>query len=228
MSAWRHPVWGRHRPELAVQRSTNNGFRSRLRAPMYPYVAPHTSKIHTLITLGIGIRTKPLDLKARKRLPYGFDSHRPLQFSLSGVSLRCPRARPSSSSSSHSLDVDTASSLFQSADRPLDQVRSQWSHPAAIGPEPSNPGRFPADFMFQLAVEESASLRSQSGALKTGRGRHRKYAPYVFTEQGIAMLSSVLTGERAVQVNMPSMTSQYRRIKTCLIVIGLTVRLPAL
>jgi hypothetical protein len=35
-----------------------------------------------------------------------------------------------------------------------------------------NPGRFPADFMFQLAVEESASLRSQSGALKTGRGKH--------------------------------------------------------
>jgi ORF6N domain-containing protein len=64
-----------------------------------------------------------------------------------------------------------------------------------------NPGRFPAVFMFQLAVEESASLRSQSGALKTGRGKHRKYAPYVFTEQGIAMLSSVLTSERAVQVN---------------------------
>ena len=64
-----------------------------------------------------------------------------------------------------------------------------------------NPGRFPADFMFQLAVEESASLRSQSGALKTGRGKHRKYAPYVFTEQGIAMLSSVLKSERAVHVN---------------------------
>jgi hypothetical protein len=68
-----------------------------------------------------------------------------------------------------------------------------------------NPSRFPADFMFQLAVEESASLRSQSGALKTGRGRHRKYAPYVFTEQGIAMLSSVLTSERAVQVNIEIM-----------------------
>jgi len=54
-----------------------------------------------------------------------------------------------------------------------------------------NPGRFPADFMFQLAVEESASLRSQSGALKTGRGKHRKYAPYVFTEQGVAMLTDV-------------------------------------
>src|SRR5258706_6515520 len=47
-----------------------------------------------------------------------------------------------------------------------------------------NPGRFPADFMFQLAVEESASLRSQSGALKTGRGKHRKYAPYFSRNRG--------------------------------------------
>ena len=73
-----------------------------------------------------------------------------------------------------------------------------------------NPSRFPADFMFQLAVEESASLRSQSGALKTGRGKHRKYAPYVFTEQGIAMLSSVLTSERAVQVNIEIMRAFIR------------------
>ncbi|MGA2191170.1 MAG: ORF6N domain-containing protein [Steroidobacteraceae bacterium] len=65
-----------------------------------------------------------------------------------------------------------------------------------------NPARLPSDFMFQLAVEEAASLRSQSGALKSGRGKHRKYAPYVFTEQGIAMLSSVLSSERAVQVNI--------------------------
>src|ERR1700674_4671797 len=54
----------------------------RVRAPMYPYVAPHTSKIHTLITLGISIRAKPLVLKARKRLPRGFDSHRPLQLAV--------------------------------------------------------------------------------------------------------------------------------------------------
>ena len=46
--------------------------------PTQPYVAPHTAKIHTLITLGISIRTKPLVLKARERLPCGFDSHRPL------------------------------------------------------------------------------------------------------------------------------------------------------
>jgi hypothetical protein len=73
-----------------------------------------------------------------------------------------------------------------------------------------NPERFPADFMFQLVVEESASLRSQSGTLKTGRGKHRKYAPYVFTEQGIAMLSSVLTSERAVHVNIEIMRAFIR------------------
>ena len=52
--------------------------------------------------------------------------------------------------------------------------------------------------------------RSQFGALKTGRGKHRKYAPYVFTEQGIAMLSSVLTSERAVQVNIEIMRAFIR------------------
>jgi hypothetical protein len=45
---------------------------------MYPYVAPHTAKIRTLITLGIRHRTKPLVLEAQKRRPRGFDSHRPL------------------------------------------------------------------------------------------------------------------------------------------------------
>jgi hypothetical protein len=46
--------------------------------PTWPCVAPHTGKIHTLITLGIRIRIKPLVLKADKRRPCGFDSHRPL------------------------------------------------------------------------------------------------------------------------------------------------------
>lgn len=59
--------------------------------------------------------------------------------------------------------------------------------------------RFPEDFMFQLTAEEDARLRSQSVTLKTGRGQHRKYPPYAFTEQGVAMLSSVLRSERAVQ-----------------------------
>src|ERR1700736_3099751 len=91
----------------------------RVRAPMYPYVAPHTSKIHTLITLGIRNRTKPLDLKARMHRPCGFDSHRPLHFSWPGVSLRCPRTRLSLSPSSHSLDAATTGPLMDCVDRPL-------------------------------------------------------------------------------------------------------------
>ena len=55
-----------------------------------------------------------------------------------------------------------------------------------------NRDRFPDDFMFQLTAEEADSLRCQTGILKTGRGQHRKYPPYAFTEQGVAMLSSVL------------------------------------
>lgn len=65
-----------------------------------------------------------------------------------------------------------------------------------------NVERFPGDFMFQLAPEESGSLTSQFGTLKTGRGKHRKYAPYVFLEQGVAMLSSVLNSERAAQLEL--------------------------
>jgi len=65
--------------------------------------------------------------------------------------------------------------------------------------------RFPDDFMFQLSKEEYEFLRSQTVTLKTGRGRHRKYLPYAFTEQGIAMLSSVLRSEQAVQVNIAIM-----------------------
>lgn len=65
-----------------------------------------------------------------------------------------------------------------------------------------NTGRFPEDFMFQLTKEENESLRSQFVTLKKGRGEHRKYLPYVFTEQGVAMLSSVLNSERAINVNI--------------------------
>ncbi len=66
--------------------------------------------------------------------------------------------------------------------------------------------RFPPDFTFQLTSEEAGSLRSQIAILeKRGRGKHRKYLPYVFTEQGVAMLSSVLHSERAIQVNIAIM-----------------------
>ena len=74
---------------------------------MYPYVAPHTAKIHTLITLGIRDCAKALVFQLRKHRPGGFDSHRPLHFWLPGMSLRCPRTRLSLSPSSHSLNAAT-------------------------------------------------------------------------------------------------------------------------
>lgn len=66
-----------------------------------------------------------------------------------------------------------------------------------------NIDRFPGDFMFKLTASESNSLRFQSGILK--RGEHLKYLPFVFTEQGVAMLSSVLRSRNAVQVNIQIM-----------------------
>ncbi len=63
-----------------------------------------------------------------------------------------------------------------------------------------NISRFPDDFMFQLTKDEYNSLRSQFAILK--RGKHSKYLPYAFTEQGVAMLSSVLNSEIAIQVNI--------------------------
>jgi phage regulator Rha-like protein len=74
--------------------------------------------------------------------------------------------------------------------------------------------RFPPEFMFQVSATEfeilksqivtssDDSLRSQNVTLKTGRGQHRKYLPYAFTEQGVAMLSAVLKSETAVKVSI--------------------------
>lgn len=76
--------------------------------------------------------------------------------------------------------------------------------------------RFPADFMFQLNKQESEmflrfqigtlnkdeNLISQSVISKKGRGQHLKYLPYVFTEQGVAMLSAILKSDRAVEVSI--------------------------
>jgi hypothetical protein len=73
-----------------------------------------------------------------------------------------------------------------------------------------NLDRFPSDFMFQLTEEEAARLRSQTVTLKKGRGQHRKYLPYAFTEQGVAMLSSVLRSPQAVQVNIEIMRAFVR------------------
>jgi len=81
-----------------------------------------------------------------------------------------------------------------------------------------NKDRFPGDFMFKLTWEELRSLRSQIvildnddqvsriiGKDAAGRGRHLKFPPYAFTEQGVAMLSSVLRSKRAIQVNIAIM-----------------------
>ena len=65
-----------------------------------------------------------------------------------------------------------------------------------------NVERFPEDFMFQLTEAEAESLRSQIVTLNAGRGRHAKYAPLAFTEQGVAMLSSVLKSKQAIQINL--------------------------
>lgn len=82
-----------------------------------------------------------------------------------------------------------------------------------------NIDRFPVEFMFQLDDEEweslrfqigtlnNDSLRSQNGTLKQGRGKHRKYLPYAFTEPGVAMLSSVLKSKTAVKTSIQIMNA---------------------
>lgn len=62
--------------------------------------------------------------------------------------------------------------------------------------------RFPDDFMFQLNKDEWEFLRSQFVTIKSGRGEHVKYLPFVFTEQGVAMLSGVLRSPIAIQANI--------------------------
>jgi phage regulator Rha-like protein len=65
-----------------------------------------------------------------------------------------------------------------------------------------NRERFPGDFMFQLTTEEQDSLRSQFATLKSGRGQHRKYLPYAFTEHGAIMAASVLNSPRAIEMSV--------------------------
>ncbi len=72
-----------------------------------------------------------------------------------------------------------------------------------------NRERFPADFMFQITQEEWTALRCQIGTSNEGRGG-RRYAPHVFTEQGVAMLSSVLRSHLAAQVNVAIMRTFVR------------------
>jgi len=72
-----------------------------------------------------------------------------------------------------------------------------------------NKNRFPEDFMFQLTRDEAGCLTSQFAMSKSGRGG-RRTLPYVFTEQGVAMLSTVLNSERAIAVNIAIMRTFVR------------------
>ncbi len=91
-----------------------------------------------------------------------------------------------------------------------------------------NMARFPPDFMFRLTREENQLLRSQTATLKPGRGQYSKYLPYAFTEQGVAMLSSVLRSERAIQVNIEIMRAFVRLREMVLSHADLARRLDAL
>ena len=65
-----------------------------------------------------------------------------------------------------------------------------------------NSERFPNDFMFQLTEKEYENLKSQFVTSSEGTGKHRKYMPYVFTEQGVYMLSAVLKSQVAIEVSI--------------------------
>ena len=93
------------------------------------------------------------------------------------------------------LDRDLAELYGVSTKRLNEQVRR-------------NIKRFPEDFMFQLTNEEAEILRSHFATLR--HGQHTKYSPYVFTEQGVAMLSSVLASDRAIEVNIAIMRAFVR------------------
>ncbi len=72
-----------------------------------------------------------------------------------------------------------------------------------------NSKRFPRDFMFQLSLQELRNLKSQI-AISSSRWGGRRHQPYAFTEQGVAMLSTVLNSERAIQVNVEIMRAFVR------------------
>ena len=95
------------------------------------------------------------------------------------------------------LDVDLAG-LYEVETRALVQAVKR------------NITRFPGDFMFQLTQEEFDGLRSQFVTSKPERRGGRRYLPYAFTEQGVAMLSSVLRSERAILVNIEIMRAFVR------------------
>ncbi|MEP7311502.1 MAG: ORF6N domain-containing protein [Pseudomonadota bacterium] len=79
-----------------------------------------------------------------------------------------------------------------------------------------NAARFPSDFAFRLTAEEHESLRSRFAILKTGRGQHRKYLPYVFTEHGSIMAATILNSQTAIEMSVHVVRAfvSFRRILT--------------
>lgn len=75
-----------------------------------------------------------------------------------------------------------------------------------------NHERFPSDFLLELTTPEYKALRRQFGPLE--KGKHAKFLPYAFTEQGVAMLSSVLRSQRAIRVNVAIMRAFVRLRET--------------
>ena len=90
------------------------------------------------------------------------------------------------------LDSDLAE-LYQVEPRVLNQAVKR------------NSERFPENFCFQLTDAEWQSLRSQIVTLESGKGKHRKFLPYIFTEQGVSMISAVLRSDIAVKVSIQIM-----------------------
>jgi phage regulator Rha-like protein len=91
-----------------------------------------------------------------------------------------------------------------------------------------NLDRFPESFRFQLNEQEYASLRSQFATLETGRGKHAKYLPYAFTEQGVSMLSAVLHSKTAIEISIKIMDTFVQMRKTIAEHSGLIQRLESL
>jgi hypothetical protein len=91
-----------------------------------------------------------------------------------------------------------------------------------------NSERFPENFCFQLIDTEWHSLRSQFVTLETGKGKHRKYLPYVFTEQGVSMLSAVLRSDIAVKVSIQIIQAFVAMRKTLTNLQGVIQRLEGL
>jgi hypothetical protein len=87
------------------------------------------------------------------------------------------------------LDTDLAVLYGVSTKRLNEQVRR-------------NRDRFPSDFLFRVTAKEAAGLRSLNATLKTGRGQHRKYLPFVFTEHGAVMAATVLNSAAANEVSV--------------------------